>query len=97
MGVEPTAESRSLYLNVEKGGRLITGLTQANLRLYVNGKPHPFRLEKPEQPASIALLVEHSGSSGYFADDLIAALQGFLKHAPRADNTASRLKASCFL
>jgi hypothetical protein len=43
IGVEP-AELRSLYLNVEKGGNLITGLTQANFRLYVNGKPHAFRL-----------------------------------------------------
>src|SRR5215469_9701351 len=82
MGAEPTAESRSLYLNVEKGGGLITGLTQANFQLYINGKPHPFRLEKPEEPASIALLVEHSGSTGYFADDLNAALPGFLRHAP---------------
>jgi hypothetical protein len=81
-GAELMAESRSLYLNVEKRGGLITGLTQANFQLYINGKPHPFRLEKPEEPASIALLVEHGGSSGYFADDLNAALQGFLKHAP---------------
>jgi len=80
--VEPRIESRSLYLNVEKGGALISGLTQGNFRLYVDGKSHPFRLEKPEEPASVALLVEHSGSSGYFADDLNAALQGFLKHAP---------------
>ena len=80
--VEPRIESRSLYLNVEKGGALISGLTQENFRLYVDGKSHPFRLEKPEEPASVALLVEHSGSSGYFADDLNAALQGFLKHAP---------------
>jgi VWFA-related protein len=80
--VEPRTESRSLYLNVEKGSGLISGLTQENFRLYVDGKPQPFRLEKPEEPASVALLVEHSGSSGYFADDLNAALQGFLKHAP---------------
>ena len=79
--VGPPDEPRSLYLNVEKGSNLITGLTQGNFRLHLDGKPHPFRLEKPEEPASVALLVEHSGSSGYFADDLNAALQGFLKHA----------------
>jgi VWFA-related protein len=79
--VGPPAETRSLYLNVEKGSNLITGLTQGNFRLHLDGKPHPFRLEKPEEPAAVALLVEHSGSSGYFADDLNAALQGFLKQA----------------
>jgi hypothetical protein len=88
-GAEPRAEAQSLYLNVEKGGGLIIGLMQANFRLYVNGKPYPFRLEKPEEPASIALLVEHSGPSGYFADDLNAALQGFLSTRPRATGTHS--------
>jgi VWFA-related protein len=78
--IDPRLES--LYLNVEKNGALITGLTQNNFRMYLDGKPQEFRLEKPEEPASIALLVEHSGSSAYFTDDLAAALQGFLKHAP---------------
>lgn len=70
--IEPSVETVSLYLNVEKDRGLVTGLTQANFRLYQEGKPQQFRLEKPEEPASIALLVEHSGSSGYFADDLAA-------------------------
>jgi VWFA-related protein len=82
VGIEPGTESISLYLNVEKDGGLITGLTQGNFRLYLNGKPQPFRLERPEEPASIALLVEYSASSGYFLDDLNASMQGFLKHAP---------------
>jgi len=79
---EPALETISLYLNVEKDGGLITGLTQGNFRLYLDGKPQPFRLEGPEEPASIALLVEYSASSGYFLDDLNASMQGFLKHAP---------------
>ena len=80
--IHPETEPTSLYLNVEKDGGLVTGLTQGNFRLYVDGKPQPFRLERPEEPASIALLVEHSASSGYFLDDLNASMQGFLKHAP---------------
>lgn len=80
--VEPKTESRSLYLNVEKAGGLIIGLTQGNFRLYVDGKSQPFRLEKPEEPASVALLVEYSASSAYFIDDLNASLGGFLRHAP---------------
>jgi hypothetical protein len=39
-------------------------------------------LERPEEPSSIALLVEYSASSGYFLDDLNASMQGFLKRAP---------------
>ena len=81
--IEPGGESVSLYLNVERNGALITGLTQGHFRLYQDGKPQPFRLERPEEPASIALLVEYSGSSAYFLDDLNAALEGFLKHAPQ--------------
>ena len=88
--VGPPDEPRSLYLNVEKGSNLITGLTQRNFRLHLDGKPHPFRLEKPEDPASVALLVEHSGSSGYFADHLNAALQGFLNTHSKAIGTLWR-------
>ncbi len=80
--IQPPAEPVSLYLNVETDKGLVTGLTQGNFRLYLDGKPQPFRLEKPEEPASIALLVEYSASSGYFLDDLNASMQGFLKHAP---------------
>ncbi len=81
LAIEPRLETRSLYLNVEKDGMLLSGLGQDNFRLYINGQPQPFRLEKPEEPASIALLVEYSNSSWYFFDDLGACIQGFLKHA----------------
>jgi VWFA-related protein len=81
IAIQPGTEPVSLYLNVEKDG-LVSGLTQGNFRLYLDGKPQPFRLEKPEEPASIALLVEYSASSGYFLDDVNASMQGFLKHAP---------------
>lgn len=80
--IEPVIQRVSLYLNVEKNGGLITGLTDSNFRLYQDGKAIPFKLEPPEATASVALLVEHSGLSGYFADDLQAAMAGFLEHAP---------------
>ncbi len=81
----PEPAAVSIYLNAETRGGLITGLGQNNFRLYLDGKPWPFRLEKPEEPASIALLVEHTASSGYFLDDLNAAMQGFMKHAPEGN------------
>ena len=81
----PAPEDVPLYLNVEKGDKLIMGLGQNNFRVYVDGKLVPFRLEKPEEPASIALLVEYSRSSGYYLDDLDAAIKGFLKHAPEGN------------
>lgn len=79
--VEPNVETVSLYLNVETKGGLVSGLTQGNFRLYEDGKPVMFRLEKPEEPASIPLLVEYSRSSGYFLEDIDAAMGGLLKHA----------------
>lgn len=79
-GAEP--EQVSLYLNVEKNGMLVTGLGNENFRLYVDGKLQPAHLEKPETPASIALLVEYSNASGYYVDDLEAAIRGFVTHAP---------------
>jgi VWFA-related protein len=79
--VDPNLETVSIYLNVEKNGNLVTGLTQGNFRLYQDGQAQPFRLEKLEEPASIALLVEYSRSSGYFIEDIDAAMRGFLRHA----------------
>jgi VWFA-related protein len=80
--VDPNPETVSVYLNVEKGGSLISGLSQGNFRFYQDGKPQPFRLEKPEEPTSIALLVEYSRSSGYFIEDIDTAMRDLLKHAP---------------
>jgi VWFA-related protein len=80
--IGPGGDEVSLYFNVEKNGKLIMGLSQGNFRLQQDGKALPFRLETPEQPASIALLVEYSSSSGYFIEDIDAAVQGFLRYAP---------------
>jgi len=67
--IQPSTEPVSLYLNVETDKGLVTGLTQGNFRLYLDGKPQPFRLEKPEEAASIALLVEYSASLGIPGQD----------------------------
>ncbi|HEX6894583.1 MAG TPA: VWA domain-containing protein [Bryobacteraceae bacterium] len=80
--INPAPETVSIYLNVEKNGNLVTGLTEKNFRLYQDGDAQRFRLEKPEEPASIALLVEYSRSSGYYIEDIDAAMSGLLKHAP---------------
>lgn len=80
---EPAPPAVSVYLNVEKDGKLVTGLTAANFRLYHNGEFRPVRLEKPEEPASIAVLLEDSQiARAYYADDLSAAIEGFGRHAP---------------
>jgi VWFA-related protein len=73
-------ETVSLYLNVETNGKLVTGLAKENFRLYEDGRSRPFRLEKPEEPAAIAFLVEHSASSLYFMEDIAYALNGFVAH-----------------
>jgi len=67
----------SLYVNVAKNGNFVTGLDQENFRVSEDGQPQPFRLEAPETPVSIALLVEHSRSSANYVPDIDATLAGF--------------------
>ncbi len=74
-------EPVSVYLNVERGDALVTGLTHANFHLYEDGDARPFRLEKPEKPASIALLVEYSQASWYYLNDIDTSMEAFLGHA----------------
>jgi VWFA-related protein len=78
---DPKAEAVSIYLNVEKGGKLVTGLQHGNFRLWEDGKSSEFRLEKPEEPGAIAFLIEYSTSSSYFMEDISYALDGFQAHA----------------
>jgi len=73
-------ETVSLYVNVEKDGKLITGLQRGNFRLSEDGKSREFRLEKPEEPASIAFLVEYSASSVAFLEDIAYVFEGFQAH-----------------
>jgi VWFA-related protein len=77
----PQPEPVSIYLNVERGDGLITGLTHANFHLYEDGEARPFRLEQPEKPASIALLVEYSQASWYYLNDINATMGAFLGQA----------------
>ncbi len=72
----------SLYVTVEDGDKIIGGLTEENFRLTEQDRPRPFRLEPPETPSTIALLVEYSRSSWFYANDIISAMQGFLSVAP---------------
>lgn len=77
--------SVSLYLTVETDGKLITGLSPADFRLYEDGKPRPFKLEEPEKPASVAVLLEYSERSWLYAEDLAYAMQGFMQAAPEGN------------
>ncbi|MCI0418652.1 MAG: VWA domain-containing protein [Acidobacteria bacterium] len=79
-GASPRAVS--LYLTVEDDGNLIGGLTAENFRLLEQEKSRLFRLEQPDGPAAIALLVEHSQSSWLYKNDIFRAVQGFISAAP---------------
>jgi len=72
----------SLYLAVEDGDKLIGGLTEANFRLYEDGRPVSFRLAPPETPITLTLLVERSRASWLYQNDLDAAVRAFLDAAP---------------
>jgi VWFA-related protein len=75
----------ALYVTVEDGDKLIDGLSSENFRVIEEDKPRPFRLEPPESPTSIALLVEHSRASWYYYNDIVSAMQGFLNAAPEGN------------
>ena len=75
----------SLYLTVEDGDKIIGGLTEQNFRLTEEDRPRSFRLEQPETPSTIALLVEHSRSSWFYYSDIFSAMQGFLNVAPEGN------------
>ena len=76
------ADSVSLYAAVEKDGVLLSGLTENNFRLYEDGELRPFRLEEPETPATIAVLVEYSRNSWLYYNDILRAMEGFFSKAP---------------
>lgn len=79
------SEPVSLYVTVTQGDKLIGGLREENFRLYEDGQSREFRLAEPEQPISIALLVEYSRNSSLYFDDIQAAVQGFVKEAPEGN------------
>jgi VWFA-related protein len=72
------SEKTSLYVAVEDGQNLITGLTEENFRLYVDGQQHSFELAPAEKPAAIALLIEHSRSSWIYYPDILRSMDAFL-------------------
>lgn len=82
LAAPPQRSTISLYLSVEEGDKLIGGLTEKNFRLYEDGRPVAFRLEPPETPMLVTLLVERSRSSWFYQNDLDAAVQAFLDAAP---------------
>lgn len=82
LATAPPSSTVSLYLSVEEGDRLVSGLTEKNFRLYEDGRPVPFRLEAPETPMLVTLVVERSRSSWFYQNDLDAAVQAFLDAAP---------------
>jgi VWFA-related protein len=75
----------SLYVTVEKDGKLIQGLAENNFRLYVDGDARQFQLAEAEGPASIALLVEFSDASRYYIRDIASAMEGFANTAPEGN------------
>lgn len=75
----------ALYVTVEKGDKLIGGLTERNFHLFEEGEPRDFELQEPEKPASIALLVEYSRSSWLYLRDIVSAMQGFVSAAPEGN------------
>jgi len=83
----PAASTRtvSLYATVGTDGKLVTGLTANNFRLYEDGKPREFRLDECETPITIALLLEYGETSGLYWSDLQNAAWGFHQAAPEGN------------
>lgn len=78
-------EPVSIYVTAEQGDKIISGLNHGNFRLFEDGQPKEFRLETPEKPVSIALLMEYSRSSGMYFNDIQASIQGFMRAVPTGE------------
>ena len=74
-----------LYVNVEQDGKLITGLTASNFRVFLDDRGQDFELQPPDTPASLVLLMEYSRQSGMFLEEMRNAIDGFLEHAPEGN------------
>lgn len=75
----------SIYVTVTQKDKLIGGLTQSNFRIYEDGKAVEFKLEAPEKPVSVALLVEYSRGSATYFNDIEASIRGFMNVAPEGN------------
>jgi VWFA-related protein len=75
-------QSWPLYVNVEQDGKLVTGLTASNFRVFIDDRGQKFEVQAPETPSTVVLLMEYSRQSALFLKDIRNALQGFLDHAP---------------
>ena len=75
------ATEESVYVNVERGGHVVSGLDESNFRVYQGGLSRPFRLAEPESQVNIGVLVENSKSSARYTGDIAAALAGLRKNA----------------
>lgn len=77
-----SGNQKSLYVDVEQGNKLIQGLEHDNFRLFEDGQQQSFKLEKPQSPVTIGLLVEYSESSWIYFNDIDAAISGFVHAFP---------------
>lgn len=84
-GAQTPPAGASLYVTVVHDGKLIGGLRAENFRLFLDGRPTPFKLEPAERPLTLALLVEYSRSSAPYFQDVAEALQAFINAAPEGD------------
>jgi VWFA-related protein len=76
----------SLYLTAEENGDLVKGLTQQDFRLFEDGQPRQFKLEKPQTPISVAVLLENSQrAENWYWEDIQSAVQGFLDNAQKGN------------
>lgn len=83
-----TAYPASLYVTVENNGNPVAGLREGNFRLYVDGHLRPFRLEPPETPVWIGLLLEQGGDYGLLRADIDEVMRGFAENASKGNSYA---------
>jgi Ca-activated chloride channel homolog len=63
----------------DKGGRIVSGLTQDSFRIYEDGKKQEIRIFRPEDiPATVGLIIDNSGSMNNKRREVIKAASAFL-------------------
>lgn len=84
-GSAQTLGQRPVYLTVEDGDRLITGLGEAQFRVLEDGQPVAFRLLEPEKPVLMTVLAEYSQASGLYLNDIVTAVRELMDAAPEGN------------
>lgn len=80
--IEPN-EPLEAYASVSRDGSPVSG--PVSFRLSVDNQPGPAHLVPAEKPADVVFVVENGALASWYRNDIEAAMQAFMNHAPEGN------------